>query len=704
MAAGKRTQGAGKAASVKLAVQRAKARAAKRAKKKFSKAPSALKQSKSQNKGDEKGPSEAKKALAMQKAAEISSRLKKKRDQARKAAKQAAKRKAARARKKELAALKLKMNVAAAVIQLSWRSVMARRNLAASIIQLRWKLHFDNLNAAANKLEQFWRSTPAHQRFEARQRVKAMCSDWHSQVGQYLFKPIPPKEYRLSFLQTTRLGKKKSAILQARIDKWKQNMVGQDIYEKQMKTNFYRSVLSLKVAMLKKFVPFLYSMSCNAVSSERLEELKADTEKLESIREDLHKGKLTLKEAIQKTGLVRRHASEILYTRKQRSAAKRALKKKEKKEKEPKPCSGAATTTEKSPKKNTAPCLAIVPYQVNAWDRVVEAILLHQGRGPIVVYRHQYGAAWDGVLAKILACVAEMGEGELTQPCDMESTVSNKKSKQKKKNKKAKKAAKAKKKSSQKKKKTVKAAKHEITSIVPYQPYEWDDVVRNIVVHLGRGPLVVYQPCSSTWAAVVRNILAHIEARKEESRPTTPSSEQQSAPVTPKKKKIEVTTHLLEATTSLVKGQKRRTQNGIQGEDCVQVLLDLAKVPRDSYKTEEEMKEHNMQARRQHRTMPFARTPDFLFRENVIINGKECAWIDSKDVLLVPGLTPAREIESLQRQIDDYTHMYGPGAIIWHGMILEDTCDLFEHSDQVAHFVVDKVAMKASRAKAVATP
>ena len=103
-------------------------------------------------------------------------------------------------------------------------------------------------------------------------------------------------------------------------------------------------------------------------------------------------------------------------------------------------------------------------------------------------------------------------------------------------------------------------------------------------------------------------------------------------------------------------------QLGDSGEEVILDLLKACAVPRDSFWTEEDLKAQNALAIQEGRDPPHQRTPDFLFKEEVIINGKPVRWIDSKNNLIIPGITIPPQLSKFRRQINAYVDSIGPGA------------------------------------------
>jgi hypothetical protein len=58
-------------------------------------------------------------------------------------------------------------------------------------------------------------------------------------------------------------------------------------------------------------------------------------------------------------------------------------------------------------------------------------------------------------------------------------------------------------------------------------------------------------------------------------------------------------------------------------------------------------------------------TPDILFKVPLVLFGQTIHWIDAKNSLVVRGLSPDKIIDSLSKQMKNYTDTFGPGAVLW---------------------------------------
>ncbi len=131
---------------------------------------------------------------------------------------------------------------------------------------------------------------------------------------------------------------------------------------------------------------------------------------------------------------------------------------------------------------------------------------------------------------------------------------------------------------------------------------------------------------------------------------------------------------------------------GYRGENKVEAALLAAGVPRWRFWTEKELVAMNERARLVRLPVPFPRTPDVLFRKDaVVVNGRQCAWLDSKNMLLVPGVSAPQELDSFRAQVDAYCELFGPGAVVWHRPFLKDLADALARPQHVAMFTVEAI-------------
>lgn len=135
--------------------------------------------------------------------------------------------------------------------------------------------------------------------------------------------------------------------------------------------------------------------------------------------------------------------------------------------------------------------------------------------------------------------------------------------------------------------------------------------------------------------------------------------------------------------SSHVKSALRATAN-----DSEQTLLnDLKKhlgITANDYKTEQDIKNEAEEGQ-------YTITPDILFNDAQIILDKECKWIEVKNAVLIPGITPKETIEQLKKQICRYVETYGPGIIYWKKCgFAQRVVD--ELPNEVLHVVPNKVA------------
>jgi hypothetical protein len=54
-----------------------------------------------------------------------------------------------------------------------------------------------------------------------------------------------------------------------------------------------------------------------------------------------------------------------------------------------------------------------------------------------------------------------------------------------------------------------------------------------------------------------------------------------------------------------------------------------------------------------------------LFKAPIVLFGQTIHWIDAKNSLVVPGLSPDKIVYSMSKQMKTYTETFGPGAILW---------------------------------------
>ena len=80
-------------------------------------------------------------------------------------------------------------------------------------------------------------------------------------------------------------------------------------------------------------------------------------------------------------------------------------------------------------------------------------------------------------------------------------------------------------------------------------------------------------------------------------------------------------------------------------------------------------------------------TPDVLFKTAQMICGHEVNWIDAKNAVHIPGVSPESMLKQWHEQSEKYVERFGPGAILW------TKCGFCEAvakaNDKVAHFRPD---------------
>lgn len=135
---------------------------------------------------------------------------------------------------------------------------------------------------------------------------------------------------------------------------------------------------------------------------------------------------------------------------------------------------------------------------------------------------------------------------------------------------------------------------------------------------------------------------------------------------------------------------------GDSGEELIlSVLLEKCGVKRDDFWTEAELKAQNAAALKEGRERPYLKTPDFLFKKTVSINGRCVRWIDSKNNLIVPGVTIPPQITKYKRQINAYVDSFGPGMVLWHFCFFQSTQKLYSKPEMVFELSVPEAKEKA---------
>ena len=128
-----------------------------------------------------------------------------------------------------------------------------------------------------------------------------------------------------------------------------------------------------------------------------------------------------------------------------------------------------------------------------------------------------------------------------------------------------------------------------------------------------------------------------------------------------------------------------RKQAGLDGEARVEAALLAAGIPRAAFKTEADLVAENEAARAASQPPPHARTPDILFVDDSIhVNGRRCAWVDSKNTVVLPGVSDPRQLTQLCQQIDAYCDLFGPGLIVWQRPHVQELTDQFACPKMVA--------------------
>ena len=109
---------------------------------------------------------------------------------------------------------------------------------------------------------------------------------------------------------------------------------------------------------------------------------------------------------------------------------------------------------------------------------------------------------------------------------------------------------------------------------------------------------------------------------------------------------------------SLIRGSishNYTNKKGRQGENTAIMALGEAGIKPDEYWTEEEQKAQQTGKG----------TPDVLFKQLTMINGKNVNWIDFKNKLCIPGVSSGESVHNHDQQMEKYVKDHGPGAIIW---------------------------------------
>ena len=104
------------------------------------------------------------------------------------------------------------------------------------------------------------------------------------------------------------------------------------------------------------------------------------------------------------------------------------------------------------------------------------------------------------------------------------------------------------------------------------------------------------------------------------------------------------------------KSVDRQVINGREGEDKMQKWLDKNKI---KYLTENDIKAAA-------EDQQDIKTPDFLFKKSIKINGKESFWLESK----ASFGSPNEMKRNYKKQLNPYEKLFGPGIVIyWYGFV-----------------------------------
>jgi hypothetical protein len=117
-------------------------------------------------------------------------------------------------------------------------------------------------------------------------------------------------------------------------------------------------------------------------------------------------------------------------------------------------------------------------------------------------------------------------------------------------------------------------------------------------------------------------------------------------------------------------------------KNMIKTLVDDG-IPRDSFLTEDFMNSENEAAAKAFKMPKYDRTPDFLFKKPVDINGHFVIWIDCKNCVILKELMSEFSYKEYLTQINDYCRHYGPGLIVFHRPYFDRK--EYEFPDMVEH-------------------
>ena len=110
-----------------------------------------------------------------------------------------------------------------------------------------------------------------------------------------------------------------------------------------------------------------------------------------------------------------------------------------------------------------------------------------------------------------------------------------------------------------------------------------------------------------------------------------------------------------------MKREKKKRDAGAAGEEIIEQILNKNKIIPSMYFTQAQLEK-----------IDTIKTPDFLFKTPIRINGKLIKWIDSKNSIIMPKITDGQIITDFKKQIDSYCELYGEGAVIFLNPYLDE--------------------------------
>lgn len=140
-------------------------------------------------------------------------------------------------------------------------------------------------------------------------------------------------------------------------------------------------------------------------------------------------------------------------------------------------------------------------------------------------------------------------------------------------------------------------------------------------------------------------------------------------------------THLERSKTKQVKVIKETC--GQTSENRVTHYLKSHRLGPTSYETEDQQKQRPLDGQN-------GRTPDYLLKKPVCVNGQRVHWIDCKNAVMVPGACRDRELNRVLRQMNAYRDLFGPGLIIWNDVPPFETMIAFLGEADLLHLHLPK--------------